>query len=72
MTKQKQLILKDIPKLVLEEDRKIVINDFIDLVNGRILYYQCRLKLNFNGIENRWFLIRGMCLRDTGVLQLKL
>ena len=56
--------IENIIKLVLKEDREIVLNDFIELVKGRILYYQCRLKLNFNGKNNRWFLIRSMCLRD--------
>ncbi|MBU3098033.1 MULTISPECIES: putative bifunctional diguanylate cyclase/phosphodiesterase [Clostridium] len=64
--------IENIIKLVLEEDREIVINDFIDLINGRILYYQCRLKLNFNGIDNRWFLIRSMCLRDTRGVAIKI
>nr|WP_246578318.1 bifunctional diguanylate cyclase/phosphodiesterase [Clostridium frigoris] len=64
--------IEDIVKFVLEEDRKIVKNDFINLINGRVLYYQCRLKLNFNGIENRWFLIRSMCLRNTGGVATKI
>ena len=64
--------VEDIMKLVLEEDRKIVLNDFMDLINGGILYYQCRLKLNFNGTNNRWFLVRSMCLRDARGVAIKI
>jgi len=56
--------IEDLIKIVAKEDRQILLKDINDLISGKILYYQCRLRLNFNGINNNWYLIRGMCLRS--------
>ena len=56
--------LEDLLNLVSKEDRKVAISDFNDHLNGKTLYYQSSLKIEFNGGGDKWILIRGKCLRD--------
>ena len=56
--------LDDLLKLVVEEQKKIAVNDFRDHISGKTAYYQSSVKINFNGGGYKWVLIRGKSLRD--------
>ncbi|WP_319001929.1 sensor domain-containing protein [Clostridium algoriphilum] len=57
--------LEDLVKLFAKEDREIEEKNFNDYIIGKSLYYKSSVKLNFNGISDKWVLIRGKCLRNS-------
>lgn len=56
--------LDDLVNLVVEEDKEIAIADFKNHISGKTIYYQSKVKIMFNGGEDKWILIRGKCLRN--------
>jgi len=56
--------IEDLVNLVVEEDREMVINDFTDHTNGKTLYYRSSFRIKTNALEDKWVLLRGMCMRD--------
>ncbi|MFT5871471.1 MAG: diguanylate cyclase (GGDEF)-like protein/PAS domain S-box-containing protein [Clostridium sp.] len=56
--------IKNLLKLVVEEDRRGAVEDFNNHINGKTLYYQSNVKIKFNGGGYKWVLIRGKCLRN--------
>ncbi|MBU3179743.1 sensor domain-containing protein [Clostridium psychrophilum] len=57
--------LADLIKYIAPEDREVAEDEFMNHIMGKSLYYRSTVKLKYNGIADKWILIRGKCLRDS-------
>jgi len=64
--------IEDLSNLVLEEDREMFLNDFKNHINGKTLNYRSSFRIRADGADDKWVLIRGMCLRDKKGIAIKI
>jgi len=64
--------IENLSDLVAEEDRERVINDFKNHINGKTSHYRSSFRVRVNGADDRWVLIRGMCLRNKSGIAIKI
>jgi len=64
--------IENLVNLIVEEDREMVINDFENHIIGKTLYCRTSFRIKTNGVEEKWVLLRGMCMRDKNGIATKI